>query len=63
MKIRAGGLSILVLTLAAGMSLSTVAAAQSTCTPTHRINAIQGNASSQLAGGAHDDVSPATARS
>ncbi|MGH8241260.1 MAG: hypothetical protein ACREXP_30175, partial [Steroidobacteraceae bacterium] len=50
--------SILVLTLATSIGISATAAAQSTCAPTHRISATQGNAASQLAGGAHDDVSP-----
>ena len=40
------------------MGICATAAAQSTCAPTHRISAIQGNATTQLAGGAHDDVSP-----
>lgn len=57
MSIRAGWLT-LVLTFAAGTGICATAAAQSTCAPTHTISAIQGNATSQLAGGAHDDVSP-----
>ena len=32
--------------------------AQTTCNVTHRIHQIQGNATTQLAGGVHDDVSP-----
>lgn len=37
---------------------ATPALAQTACTPTHKISAIQGNATTQLAGGAHNDVSP-----
>lgn len=57
MNMRAGW-STLVLTLAASIGFCAAAAAQSTCATTHKINQIQGNAASQLPGGAHDDVSP-----
>ena len=41
-----------------GLAQPRAAYAQTSCTPTHTIGAIQGNGSNQLAGGAHDDVSP-----
>lgn len=50
-----------VMVLNFGMSLS--ASAQTSCEPTHTIGAIQGNSASQLAGGAHDDVSPLNGQS
>src|SRR5688500_17487021 len=57
MSIRAGWLT-LVLTLTTTTGICATAAAPSTCAPTHTISVIQGSAASQLAGGAHDDVSP-----
>lgn len=39
-------------------ALPLTASAQATCESTHKVSAIQGNGASQLAGGAHDDVSP-----
>ncbi len=44
--------------LSFGLAAPYGAYAQVSCAPTHTISAIQGNGSTQLAGGAHDDVSP-----
>jgi predicted extracellular nuclease len=43
----------------ASICASQTSQAQTACNVTHKIHDIQGNASTQLAGGAHDDVSPA----
>ena len=48
----------LLLALLAIALLPAWAFAQATCAVTHRIHQIQGNATTQLAGGAHDDISP-----
>jgi predicted extracellular nuclease len=40
------------------LALPGAALAQANCSTTHTISAIQGNAGTQLAGGAHNDVSP-----
>ena len=42
----------------AAISVAQTSVAQAACNVTRRVNEIQGNASSQLAGGAHNDVSP-----
>jgi uncharacterized protein len=44
--------------LATGLVSPAAVFAQGTCDITHKISAIQGNSTSQSAGGAHDDVSP-----
>jgi predicted extracellular nuclease len=44
--------------MAINLALSSPASAQTSCTTTHTISSIQGNSTTHLAGGAHDDVSP-----
>ena len=56
---QARAVSVALLTaIVSNLGLSLSASAQTACAPTHTVSSIQGNSTTQLAGGAHNDVSP-----
>jgi uncharacterized protein len=57
--VQTAAVSVALLTaMAINLALSSPASAQTSCAPTHTISSIQRNSTTQLVGGAHDDVSP-----